>query len=149
MKAIFTGTYCHNLDAKGRIIMPSRFREQVGDKFIITCGFEGCLTIYTLEEWEKFADKLMSMPEHNADARRLVRMFSAASVDCEADKQGRFLLPARLREYAGIEKEVMIIGAISKIEVWDSKKWEEYNTSEDALTLEEAAANLSKFSSGN
>lgn len=147
VEAVFTGTYCHNTDAKGRIIMPSRFRDQIGDKFVITCGYEGCLTIYPTDEWEKFAQKLLSMPDHNADARRLLRMFSSVAVDCEADKQGRFLLPARLREYAGIEKEVMIIGAISKIEVWDSAKWEEYNSNKEALTLEEAAANLSKFGS--
>jgi len=145
VKVIFIGQYCHNTDAKGRIIMPSRFREQLGDSFVITRGYEGCLTIYSNDEWENFAARLMSMPDHNADARRLLRMFSSGAVTCEVDKQGRILLPSTLREHAGIEKEVIIIGAFSRIELWDSERWGKYNNDEGALSLEEAAANLSGF----
>lgn len=142
---MFIGQYCHNTDAKGRVIMPSRFREQLGDTFVVTKGYEGCLTVYSNEEWENFASKLMSMPDHNADARRLLRIFASGAVTCEADKQGRILLPANLREHAGIEKEVMVIGAISRVEIWDNSRWEAYNSDEDSLSLEEAAANLSGF----
>ena len=140
---MYIGQYCHNLDAKGRVIMPSRFREQLGETFVVTKGYEGCLSVYSEEEWEKFAAQLMSMPGHNADARRLLRMFSSGAVNCETDKQGRILLPAHLREHAGIEKEVMIIGAISRVEIWECAAWEKYNNDEDAMSLEEAAARLS------
>jgi len=143
---MYIGQYCHNLDAKGRVIMPSRFREQLGENFVVTKGYEGCLSVYSEEEWEKFAAQLMSMPGHNADARRLLRMFSSGAVNCETDKQGRILLPAHLREHAGIEKEVMVIGAISRVEIWDSTAWEKYNNDEDAMSLEEAAARLSGMS---
>ena len=142
---MYTGQYCHSLDAKGRVIMPSRFREQLGETFVVTKGYEGCLTVYSEEEWEKFTAQLMSLPGHNADARRLVRMFSSGAVYCETDKQGRILLPAHLREYAKIEKEVMVIGAITRVEIWDGEAWEKYNNDEDALTLEEAAARLSEM----
>lgn len=145
VRAIFTGQYTHTIDSKGRVIMPSHFRKQLGDSFVITRGYEGCLNVYSNEEWENFAARLMSMPEHNADARRLLRMFASGAVICEADKQGRVLLPLPLREHAGIAKDVTIIGAISRVEIWDSGRWTAYNTDENALTIEEAAANLSKF----
>ena len=141
----FMGEYEHNTDAKGRLIIPSRFRELLGDTFVITKGYEGCLIVYSNEEWDNFATRLASMPEHNADVRRLVRIFLSGATECEVDKQGRILIPARLREYAGIEKEVMVVGALSHVELWDSKKWEAYNNDEDAMTLEEAASNLSKY----
>lgn len=140
---MYIGQYCHNLDAKGRVIMPSRFREQLGEVFVVTPGYEGCLSVYSEEEWNKFASQLMSMPSHNADARRLIRMFSSGAVTCETDKQGRILLPSHLRQHANIEKEVMVIGAIDKVEIWDSAAWERYNNGEDAMSLEEAAARLS------
>ncbi len=140
---MYIGQYCHNLDAKGRVIMPSRFREQLGENFVVTKGYEGCLAVYSEAEWEKFAAQLMSMPGHNADARRLVRIFSSGAVNCETDKQGRILIPAHLREHAGIEKEVMIIGTFERVEIWDTAAWDKYNNDEDALSLEEAAAKLS------
>ncbi|MDD6308604.1 MAG: division/cell wall cluster transcriptional repressor MraZ [Clostridia bacterium] len=140
---MYIGQYCHSTDAKGRVIMPSRFREQLGESFVVTKGYEGCLTVYSAAEWETFTARLLAMPDHNADARRLVRMFSSGAVSCETDKQGRILLPQHLREYAGIEKEVMVIGALSRVEIWDTEKWARYNDDEDAMTLEEAAARLS------
>ncbi len=142
---MFTGQYSHTIDTKGRVIMPSRFREQLGDGFVITRGYEGCLTVYSNQEWENFAARLMAMPDHNADARRLLRMFSSGAIICETDKQGRVLIPSQLREHAAISKDVVIIGAISRVEIWDSERWNSYNSDEDALTIEEAAANLSKF----
>ncbi len=125
--------------------MPSRFREQLGETFVVTTGYEGCLTVYSEAEWEKFTQQLMSLPGHNADARRLLRMFSSGAVYCETDKQGRILLPAHLREYAKIEKEVIVIGAIARVEIWNSAAWEKYNHDEEAITLEEAAARLSEM----
>lgn len=142
---MFEGQYFHNTDAKGRIVMPSQLREGLGESFIITRGYEGCLTVYSNEEWERFAARLAAMPEHNAAARRILRIFSSGAARCEADKQGRILIPAHLREYAGIQKEVVIIGTLSKIELWDADKWGKYNNDDDSITLEEAAESLSSF----
>ncbi len=142
---MYMGQYCHNLDAKGRVIMPSRFREQLGANFVVTKGYEHCLSVYSEAEWEEFAAQLMRMPGHNADARRLLRIVAAGAVTCETDKQGRILLPAHLREHAGIEKEVVIVGAFSRVEIWDSAAWENYNNDADGLSMEEAAARLSEM----
>ncbi len=140
---MFMGQYIHNLDAKGRVIMPALFREELGTSFVVTKGYEHCLSAYSMAEWESFSKRLMQLPEHNADARRLLRMFASGATVCEADKQGRILLPAHLREHAGIEKEVVFSGALGRVEIWAGEVWEKYNSDEDALTMEEAGARLS------
>ena len=140
---MFMGQYSHNVDAKGRVIMPALFREELGSTFVVTMGYEHCLSVYSMEEWEKFAAKLMSMPEHNADARRLLRMFASGAVVCETDKQGRILIPGHLRAHAGIEKEVIFSGAFGHVEIWGSETWEKYNNNEDAISMEEAGTRLS------
>jgi len=140
---MYIGQYCHNLDTKGRVIMPSRFREQLGENFVVTEGYEGCLSVYSEAEWEKYVEQLLSLPTHSADTRRVIRRLAPGAVNCETDKQGRILLPGHLREKANIEKEVMIIGAITRVEIWDSAAWEKYNNDEDAMSLEEATARLS------
>lgn len=139
---MYIGQYCHNLDTKGRVIMPSRFREQLGMNFVVTEGYEGCLSVYSEAEWEKYVEQLLSLPTHSADTRRVIRRLASGAVNCETDKQGRILLPGHLREIANIEKEVMIIGAITRVEIWDSAAWEKYNNDEDAMSLEEATARL-------
>lgn len=139
---IFTGQYMHGLDAKGRAIMPSRFRELLGDSFVITKGYEGCLFAYPNEEWNAFAEKLMNMPEHSPATRRITRIFAAGAINCAPDKQGRVLLPAHLREYAAIEKDIIFVGNFSKVEIWSAARWESYNNDEDALSLEAAAEML-------
>ena len=140
---MFRGEFFHNIDAKGRVVLPSQLREGLGEKFVITCGYDGCLSIYSQEEWSKFEMRLAALPEHNAAARRIVRTLTSGASSCEADKQGRILIPQPLREIAGIEKEVVIIGSLSKIELWSLEKWKAYTDSEDALSLEEAAEKLS------
>ncbi|MBE7024432.1 MAG: division/cell wall cluster transcriptional repressor MraZ [Ruminococcaceae bacterium] len=140
---MYIGQYFHNLDAKGRVIMPSRFREQLGENFVVTEGYEGCLSVYSEEEWNQFVNQLLSLPTHSADTRRVIRRLASGAVNCETDKQGRILLPAHLRDMAKIEKEVMIIGAITRVEIWDSAAWEKYNNDENAMSLEEATARLS------
>ena len=142
---MFIGEYSHSIDAKGRLILPSRFREDIGEKCIVAKGYDGCLNIYTNDEWQSFVDGLTKLSPHNPDARRVLRMFASGATACEPDKQGRILLPAHLREYAKNEKEVMVIGAITRVEIWDGEAWEKYNNDEDALTLEEAAARLSEM----
>lgn len=137
-------TYEHSLDAKSRMIMPSKLREQIGETCVVTKGFDGCLTIYSADEWEKFEKKLAALPQNNPKARKLIRTFGAGAVDIEIDKQGRLLLPAHLREYAGVTKDIVIVGALNKIEVWDKERWNAYND-DNELSLEEAATSLDEF----
>ena len=120
---MFMGEYNHTIDAKGRLIVPAKFREELGEAFVITNGNDGCLNIYTEEAWETFLEKLKLLP-NNRDKREIVRMFVAKANQVEVDKQGRILVPPALREHAGLEKDVVLAGAIDKIEVWDKAKWD-------------------------
>lgn len=127
---MFIGEYQHSLDSKNRIVVPSKLREGLGDKFIISKGLDGCLYAYPIDEWQKFEEKLKNLPLTNRDARAFVRFFVAGATEVETDKQGRGLIPANLREYAGIEKEIVTIGALNKVEIWSKEKWESYNESD-------------------
>ena len=127
---MFIGEYQHSLDSKNRIIVPSKLREGLGDKFIISKGLDGCLYAYPIDEWQKFEEKFKNLPLTNRDARAFVRFFVAGATEVETDKQGRGLIPANLREYAGIEKEIVTIGALNKVEIWSKEKWESYNESD-------------------
>ena len=118
------GEYEHSLDAKGRLIMPSKLRDDIGEKFIITKGLDGCLFAFSIEEWKIFEQKLRSLPISNKDARAFSRFFFAGAMDCEIDKQGRFLISSNLREFAGLTKEVVIVGLDSRIEIWSKDKWQ-------------------------
>ena len=119
------GEYEHSLDAKGRLIMPAKFREDLGEKFIITKGLDGCLFVFSSTEWTKFEEKLATLPISNKDARAFTRFFFAGAMDCELDKQGRFLISSNLREFAGLTKDVKIIGMNSRVEIWSKEKWTE------------------------
>lgn len=138
---MFTGEYNHTIDAKGRIIVPSKLREELGKVFVITRGLDGCLFVYPDEEWKNFVDKLKDLPG-TKQARKLQRAFLAAAAYCEIDKQGRVLIPANLREYAGLDKDVVFAGVNQKIEVWSKTKWDEVN---DYSDIDEAAEELSEF----
>ena len=118
------GEYEHSLDAKGRLIMPSKLRDDIGEKFIITKGLDGCLFAFSIEEWKNFEQKLRSLPISNKDARAFSRFFFAGAMDCEIDKQGRFLISSNLRDFAGLTKEVVIVGMDSRIEIWSKDKWQ-------------------------
>lgn len=142
----FYGEYEHSLDEKGRVILPAKFRELLGDRCHITRGYDGCLTVYDDEGWNKCLEKMLENLEHETDRshRRLNRSLSAGGVDLNIDKQGRMLVPPILRNYAGIDKEVSIIGAVDKIEIWDTEKWQSYiNDPED--TFEDAAEEVEKI----
>jgi MraZ protein len=115
------GEYQHNLDPKGRVFMAARFRDELGEHFIVTKGLDNCLFIYSLEEWKSLEEKIRTLPL--SKARNLQRFFFAGAAELEADKQGRVLIPANLREYAFLEKDVMIIGASSRVEIWDRQRW--------------------------
>jgi MraZ protein len=124
---MFIGEYQNSIDSKGRIIVPSKFRDQLGSKFILTKGLDNCLYIYPMEEWSRFEDKLGSLPVSNKDARAFVRYFFSSAVECEVDKQGRLTIPQNLREHAKIDKELVTIGVLSKIEIWSKQEWDNYN----------------------
>ena len=120
---MFRGEHKHTIDAKGRLTVPSDFRELLGEKFVLTKGFEGCLSIYPMTEWEAFEKKLSALPLTNKNARTLTRFFVAGATECELDKQGRILVPPTLREFAGLEKNVMLAGQLGRIDIWDEAKW--------------------------
>src|SRR5699024_30196 len=129
---MFMGEYKHNLDTKGRIIMPSKFRELLDGQFVITRGLDRCLFAYTEEEWSRIEEKLKTLPLTKKDARKFTRLFFSGAAAVEIDKQGRINIPQNLREYAGLTKDCTVIGVSSRIEIWDSAAWEDFYTeSED------------------
>ncbi len=138
------GEYNHNLDAKGRLIIPSKLRSSLGASFVITKGLDTCLFIYPKEEWDIIREKLKKLPMTNKDARSFVRFFFSGASQCSLDKQGRILIPENLRDYAGLSKEAMIIGVSTRLEIWDSRKWEEY-LNEDNLSYENIAEKMTEL----
>ena len=112
---MFMGEYNHSIDAKGRLIVPSKFREQLGSEFVVTKGLDGCLFVYSHEEWQRIEESLREKPLTSKDARKFLRFFFAGAATCEVDKQGRINLPANLREYAGIDKEVVSVGVFRTV----------------------------------
>lgn len=138
---MFTGEYNHTIDAKGRIIVPSKLREGLGDLFVITRGLEGCLFVYPDEEWKNFVSQLKELPG-TKQARKLQRAFLSSAVYCDIDKQGRVLIPANLREHAALEKDVVFAGLDQRIELWSKERWDEIN---DYSDIDEAAEELSEF----
>ena len=135
------GEYEHSLDVKGRLIMPAKLRQDIGETFIITKGLDGCLFVFSQNEWNNFEEKLKSLPLSDKNARNFVRFFLSGATECEIDKQGRFLIAGKLRDVAKLDKDVTIIGAGTRIEIWDKAKWEEHN-SEENLSIEEIEQNM-------
>jgi MraZ protein len=138
---MFMGEYNHSLDTKGRLIIPSKFREELGDQFIITRGLDGCLFVYPMSEWNILESKLKGLPLTKADARAFVRFFFSGATECEIDKQGRIIIPANLRTYAQIEKEVVVIGVSNRVEIWSSKFWNDFMVSAES-SYEEIAEKI-------
>lgn len=123
---MFIGDFPHTLDDKGRLIMPSKFRQELGSNFIVTRGLEGCLFVFTEDKWVDFTNNLNSRGLSQKDVRAITRFFCSCAMSSDLDKQGRFLINKDLRGFAGIEKEVMIIGVSDRIEIWSKDKWNEY-----------------------
>ncbi|NFU37304.1 division/cell wall cluster transcriptional repressor MraZ [Clostridium botulinum] len=126
---MFIGEYNHGLDPKNRIIIPAKFREELGKNFVLTKGLDGCLYVYPKSQWEVLQKKLETLPLTNKNARAFVRFFFSGAHELELDKQGRTLIPQNLLEYGQIQKEIVSIGVSNRIEIWSKKKWEEYNNS--------------------
>ncbi|MFZ5647240.1 MAG: division/cell wall cluster transcriptional repressor MraZ [Bacillota bacterium] len=144
---MFIGEYQHTIDPKGRLFIPARFREGLGEKFILTKGLDGCLFVYPPKEWTAIEQKMRSLPFTKADARAFVRFFFSGATECEVDKQGRILIPSSLREYAGLEKETMIIGISTRVEIWSKQRWEEYSEAA-AASAEQLAEKIVEFDLG-
>lgn len=138
------GEYEHSIDTKGRIAMPAKLREGLGVKFIITKGLDGCLFVYSMDEWQRVEQKLASLPMSRKTARDFTRFLFGGACEAECDKQGRVLLPANLRRYAALERDVVIVGVGSRAEIWDAAKWQQYNeeSAEDVNELAEQLADL-------
>lgn len=134
---MFMGEYNHTIDMKGRLIIPSKFRELLGEEFVLTKGLDGCLSIYPMDAWRAFEEKLKALPLTNKSARTFVRFFVAGATMCELDKQGRILIPATLREFAGLEKDVVLTGNITRIEVWSKEQWTENSKYDDMDSIAE------------
>ena len=139
---MFMGEYSHTIDTKGRLIIPSKFREELGETFVVTKGLDGCLFVFSDEEWKAFEIKLKSLPLTNKNARQFARFFVAGATPCELDKQGRILLPATLREFAGLEKDVVLTGMLNRIEIWSKAKWMEDNACGDMDEIAEQMTDL-------
>ena len=141
MITVFMSQYNHTIDAKGRVIIPAKFREKLGDSFVITKGLDGCLYGYAKEEWSAFEEKLGTLPITNKNSRQFTRFFLAGAAECELDKQGRILIPSVLREFAGLDKDVVLVGVASKIEIWSKERWDESN-GEYETNMDDIAMNL-------
>ena len=141
---MFMGTYNNSIDTKNRMIVPSKHRDQLGGRCVLTKGMDKCLYIYSMAEWEKQMDKIEALPGSDPKVRAFIRHFCANAVDCEFDKQGRIVIPAELKEYAGIDKELVTMGAMRKIEVWSKEVWDSPDN-ENKMDSEEFAESLAQY----
>lgn len=142
MGATFRGEYSHTIDAKGRLIIPSKFREILGENFVVTRGFDGCLFVFAEDGWEDFESKIQALPLDNKDARLLSRFFIAGAADVELDKQGRINIPSTLIQHAAIEKDAIIAGVGGRIEIWSKERWEMSTTFDD---IDDIASKMSQY----
>jgi MraZ protein len=142
---MFRGSFEHTVDSKGRVSVPSKFRDIIADRYegklLLAMDYDKCLTVYPLEEWEKLEEKIKGLPTMKREVKDFMRFLLASATECELDKQGRVLIPPAHREHAGIAKNVMLVGIIDKIEIWDAKAWEARN-SQNGDKIGEALAAL-------
>ena len=122
---MFVGKYYNSIDNKSRLIVPAKFRDELRGKCVLAKSLDKCLTIYTMEEWQIFADELDKLPKSNPEARVIKRHFNASAAECDIDKQGRLTIPQELKAYAGIEKDLVTVGSNKVIEVWSKEFWDE------------------------
>ena len=133
---MFIGEYSHNLDDKGRLAIPKKFRTDLSKGAVVTRGLDNCLFLYTKAEWEKLATKLADLPFAQANTRAFARLMLAGAMDVKLDKQGRIILPDYLRTFAGLKKETILAGLYNRLEIWDQKKWSEYTRQTEAVSNE-------------
>ena len=138
------GEFAHNIDAKGRLIVPAKFRNELGSTMIVTRGLDGCLTLYTKEDWDEIYNKLKLLPSTKKEVRMYVRVLTAKASDVELDNQGRILIPSPLIKEAELSKECMVVGAGSKVEIWSKAKWEAYYN-DASVGFEDIAESITDF----
>lgn len=138
---MFKGEYSHAIDTKGRLIIPAKIREELGDSCVVAKSFDNCLSIYTQEAFQEITAKLSNAPSNKSQVRAVMRHILGSAADLEFDKQGRILIPAALRSYAMLKKDAVIVGVGSKVEVWSREKWDAY-TDVVADNIEEMAEEL-------
>lgn len=134
------GEFTHNIDAKGRLFIPAKFRESLGTSFIVTKGLDGCLFVYSASAWAQLEDKISEMPI--SKSRQLQRFFFSSAADCIPDAQGRVVVAPSLREYAELTKDVTIIGMSGRVEIWDTNKWKQYNSAQTSDDIASAMDEL-------
>lgn len=140
---MFIGEFRHNLDSKKRVIIPAKFREELGELFIVTRGLDGCLTVYTMEQWTLLLEQLKKLPSTKKETRLYVRRITSKATECECDGQGRIQLPSYLISEAAIEKECVIVGVADHVEIWSQTRWEGYQ--EESESFEDVAEQLTDF----
>ncbi len=141
---VFIGEYKHNLDSKGRIIIPAKFREELGDLLIVTRGFDGCLSLYTQEQWKRLYATLRKLPPTKKESRMYIHMITVKACECELDSQGRILIPASLAKEAALEKECVIVGVGDHAEIWSDERWNTYYETASS-SFEENAEELTEY----
>ena len=139
--AMFMGQYEHTIDSKGRTIIPVKYREGLGETFVVTRGLDGCLFLYPSSEWQEFVDKLQKLPS-SQKTRKIQRQFLSKAMEVTLDKQGRILIPSMLREHAGLKKDIVFVGMMNRVEVWDKLLLSKEESQEDDLSLDEAMDEL-------
>lgn len=141
---MFIGEYDHNLDAKGRVAIPAKFRNRLSAGAVVTRGLDRCLFVFTRDDWEALAVKIAALPMTSANARAFSRLMLSGASECEIDSQGRILIPDYLRKFAGLEKEAVLAGLYNRIEIWDAAVWNGYKSKTESES-EEIAERMSEL----
>ncbi len=144
----FMGEFQHSIDGKGRLIVPAKFRDGLGNCFVVTKGLDKCLSVYPMDQWKKLEEKLAALPTTDPNARGIVRFIFSGATECEIDKQGRILLPSNLREYAKLDKDAVLVGISNRVEIWSKDIWAEYQVMTEASSYEAMAEKLTGFNIG-
>ncbi|QIK70375.1 division/cell wall cluster transcriptional repressor MraZ [Erysipelothrix sp. HDW6C] len=141
---MFIGEYQHNIDGKGRIIVPAKFREELGDTMIVTRWLDGCLAIYTLEQWQQVYENLKRLPSTKREARMYTHMIMSKAAECDIDNQGRIRIPSHLSQEAALTKNCVLVGVSDHVEIWDKERWDTYYATASE-NFEEIAESLTEF----
>ncbi len=141
---MFMGEYNHSIDNKGRLIVPAKFRKDLGESFVLTRGLDNCIFAYPQNEWKQLEEKLKTLPLTKGDARAFTRFFLSGATECTIDNQGRIQIPENLRHHAGLKKEVVVIGVSSRVEIWSKEYWKDYQ-SEAEKSFENIAEEIVDF----
>lgn len=141
---MFMGEYRHNTDSKGRIIVPARFRDELGNLLILTKGLDGCITVYTPKQWERIIEQLYKLPNTKKESRMYIHMVTSKAAECEVDGAGRILIPQNLMDEAAIVKECVVLGVADHVEIWSSLRWKAYSE-EASGAFESVAEELTEF----